>query len=165
MPRPASRRAPARSKTAPAPGPRAKALPRPAAALPAPTLAHLEISEATLDALAILADAQETARRLATLLRGGLEPRDLPDAQGDALSLTLCLDQLGGELGRCCYQLTGLGGPGARSLVVNALDLAAVVAGLRAELRPEGDTEERSVQAQLAANAARHFGRSAQGGA
>jgi hypothetical protein len=130
------------------------------------SLAHLETAEATLEALAHLNDAQDAARRLSALLRGGLDVRELPDAQDDARDLELCLEQLAGELGRCCYQLTGCGGSyRPRSLVSNALDLAAVVAGLRAQLRPEGDEQERSTQALLAAHAARHFGPMVQGGA
>lgn len=127
----------------------------------APSPAHLEISEATLEALTYLSDAQEAARRLALALGQHIEPRDLPDLRDDAQDLALCLDQLGGELGRCCYQLTGLGGPGPRSLAVNVRDLAAIVAGLRARLRPDQAAEETSTQRIAARIAAEHFARSA----
>lgn len=118
----------------------------------------LEMAEATLEALAYLSDAQEAARRLA--LGQHIEPRDLPDLRANAQDLALCLDQLGGELG-CCYRLTGMTGPGPRSLVVNALDLAAVVAGLRARLCPEQTAEETSAHGTVARIAAQHFARSA----
>lgn len=127
----------------------------------APSPAHLEISEATLEALTYLSDAQEAARRLALALGQHIEPRDLPDLRDEAQDLALCLDQLGGELGRCCYQLTGLGGPGPRSLAVNVRDLAAIVAGLRARLRPDQAAEETSASGAVARIAAQHFARSA----
>ena len=120
----------------------------------------LEMAEATLEALAYLSDAQEAARRLA--LGQHIEPRDLPDLRANAQDLALCLDQLGGELGRCCHQLTGLGG-GCKphSLAANARDLAAVIGGLRAQLRPERAAEDASTQRFAARIAAEHFARSA----
>lgn len=129
---------------------------------PAPSPAHLEMAEATLEALAHLSDAQEAARRLALALAHDIEPRDLPDLQDDARDLALCLDQLGGELSHCCYQATGLGGRGGRrSIVAQALDLASVVSGLRARLRPELAAEDAATRATAASIAARHFARSA----
>ena len=128
----------------------------------APSPAHLEISEAMLEALTYLSDAQEAARRLALALGQHIEPRDLPDLRDDAQDLALCLDQLGGELGRCCHQLTGLGGGyKPHSLAANARDLAAVVGGLRARLRPERAAEDASTQRIAARIAAEHFARSA----
>lgn len=177
------RKAPARSTSALSPKTRAKALPRkapegePGAQIeatasptpsapstdpsPAPSPAHLEMAEATLGALEHLNDAQETARRLSTALALGASPRDLPDLVDEARDLAVCLDQLAAELGRCCYQLTGLGGPGPRSLAVNVRDLAAIVAGLRARLRPDQAAEETSASGAVARIAAEHFARSA----
>jgi hypothetical protein len=127
-----------------------------------PSPSHLEMAEATLEALAYLNDAQETARRLASLMSGGIEPRDLPDAQDDVRDLAVCLDQLAAELGRCCYQLTGHGGGyRPRGLVSNALDLAGVVEGLRSQMQPGQTAKTRVFHRQLAGIASRHFARSA----